>query len=187
MYEYNKTRAGLGSMVPIGTTRNIGPYNPGPKRSRPWRGMRGMGWTGGFTIPGNEQRFSVQTCSGSAASPMDSSSDLICGRSAEVDYLNRIGCVPVGFQGSHHCNTDEGNQGDLLLLPTRSARSRAGKPWSVSGKRRRSFRHVAGYRRSRSGRRGHRAVGPHEVEAGDGRSASLRLRLLGRRNVRLHG
>ena len=117
MYEYNKTRAGLGSMVPIGTTRNIGPYNPGPKRSRPWRGMRGMGWTGGFTIPGNEQRFSVQTCSGSAASPMDSSSDLICGRSAEVDYLNRIGCVPVGFQGSHHCNTDEGNQGIFFCCP----------------------------------------------------------------------
>ena len=76
-----------------------------------------MGWTGGFTIPDNPQRFSMQTCSGSAAVPMDSSSDLICGRSAEVSYLSDIGCVPVGFQGSHHCLTDQGNQGIFHCCP----------------------------------------------------------------------
>ena len=103
MYEYNKTRGGLGYTLPPRAGRaNLPPA---------------MGWTGGFTVPGNEQRFSMRTCSGSAASPMDPSSDLICGRSAEVGYLGRIGCVPVGFQGSHHCNTDEGNQGIFYCCP----------------------------------------------------------------------
>jgi len=103
MYEYNKTRGGLGYTLPPRAGRvNLPPA---------------MGWTGGFTIPGNEQRFSGRTCSGSAANPMDPSSDLICGRSAEVGYLNRIGCVPVGFQGSHHCNTDEGNDGIFFCCP----------------------------------------------------------------------
>lgn len=103
MYEYNKTRGGLGYTLPPRAGRaNLPPA---------------MGWSGGFTIPGNDQRFSGRTCSGSAAVPMDSSSDLICGRSAEVGYLNRIGCVPVGFQGSHHCNTDEGNEGIFYCCP----------------------------------------------------------------------
>ncbi len=77
----------------------------------------GLGWTGGFTIPGQEPRFSQQACSGQVARPMDPSSDLICGRSAEVPYLQRIGCQTVGFQGSHHCLTDEGNQGIFHCCP----------------------------------------------------------------------
>lgn len=104
MYEYNK-KAGLGSMVPIATRSNIPP-----------RGV-GMGWTGGFTIPGNEQQFSGQICSGPEGSPMDSSSDLVCGRSAEVDHLNSIGCRTVGFQGSHHCRTGQGNEGLFFCCP----------------------------------------------------------------------
>jgi hypothetical protein len=48
---------------------------------------------------------------------MDPSSDLICGRSAEIQYLQRIGCRTVGFQGNHHCYTDEGNQGVFYCCP----------------------------------------------------------------------
>ena len=117
MYEYNKTRGGLGAMIPIATPTNIGPYNTKPYRGHPYRGLRGMGWTGGFTIPGNEQQFSMRSCSGSEANPMLPTSDLVCGRSVEVNYLNRIGCTTVGFQGSHHCNTDEGNQGLFFCCP----------------------------------------------------------------------
>jgi hypothetical protein len=103
MYEYNKTRGGLGYPLPT----RVGRANLPPA----------MGWTGGFTIPGNEQRFSSRTCSGSAVMPMDPSSDLICGRSAEVSYLNSIGCVPVGFQGSHHCLSDDNNEGIFYCCP----------------------------------------------------------------------
>ncbi|MHC4119744.1 MAG: hypothetical protein ACYSWO_19780 [Planctomycetota bacterium] len=102
VYEYNTKKGKLGSLPPRATARNLPP---------------GMGWTGGFTIPNNPQRFSMQTCSGSAAVPMDSSSDLICGRSAEVSHLSNIGCVPVGFQGSHHCLTDDNNQGIFHCCP----------------------------------------------------------------------
>jgi len=76
-----------------------------------------MGWTGGFTIPGQEPRFSQQTCSGPVADPMDPSSDLVCGMSAEVNFLQGRGCKPVGFQGSHHCLTDAGNQGIFFCCP----------------------------------------------------------------------
>lgn len=102
MYEYNKTRAGLGALPPRANRRNLPP---------------GMGWTGGFTVPGNETRFSMRSCSGSAANPMPSDSDLICGRAGEVDYLNRIGCTAVGFQGSHHCLTGAGNEGLFFCCP----------------------------------------------------------------------
>ena len=114
MYEYNRKQENSSL---VASRRNIPrgglglPPILGPKN------IPGLGWTGGFTISGIEQRFSVQTCSGSEANPMDQSSDLICGRSAEVGYLNRIGCVPVGFQGSHHCLTDSGNQGIFYCCP----------------------------------------------------------------------
>jgi len=34
-----------------------------------------------------------------------------------VGYLDSIGCVPVGFRGSHHCFTDNGNQGIFHCCP----------------------------------------------------------------------
>jgi len=76
-----------------------------------------LGWTGNFTLPSNTTRFHSQTCSGPVAEPMDPSSDLICGRSAEVSFLQGRGCKPVGFQGSHHCMTDSGNQGIFFCCP----------------------------------------------------------------------
>ena len=82
-----------------------------------YRSVQGLGWTGGFTVPGQEHRFSQQSCSGPGANPMDPGSDLICGRSAEIPYLERIGCRAVGFQGNHHCYTDEGNQGVFYCCP----------------------------------------------------------------------
>ena len=76
-----------------------------------------MGWTGGFTIPNVETRFSQQTCSGPVAEPMDPSSDLVCGHAGEISFLEGRGCKPVGFQGSHHCLTDAGNQGLFHCCP----------------------------------------------------------------------
>lgn len=81
------------------------------------RTQGGLGWTGGFTVPGQEARFSQQHCSGPVASPMDPSSDLICGMSSEVSFLQGKGCRPVGFRGSHHCMTDAGNQGIFFCCP----------------------------------------------------------------------
>lgn len=118
MYEYKRARSGVGALPPRATALNLPPSMGAlPPRATALNLPPGMGWTGGFYLPENEQRFSMQTCSGSAAVPMDSSSDLICGRSAEVNYLNDIGCVPVGFQGSHHCLTDENNQGIFYCCP----------------------------------------------------------------------
>jgi len=104
-------------MVPVVNSGNIGPYNSVPRRARPMPSIPGMGWTGGFTIPGNETRFSARTCTGSDSTPMSANSDLVCGRAGEVSYLNRIGCTAVGFQGSHHCNTDQGNEGLFFCCP----------------------------------------------------------------------
>ena len=115
MYQF--TRAGLGTMVPVATRRNLGPYNAGPWKNKQSVRSSGLGWTGAFTVPGNETRFSMRSCSGSTANPMPSSSDLICGGAGETAYLNRIGCTTVGFQGSHHCNTDQGNQGLFFCCP----------------------------------------------------------------------
>lgn len=78
---------------------------------------KALGWTGGFTIPNQETRFSQQTCSGPVAEPMDPSSDLVCGRAAEVEFLQSRGCKTVGFQGSHHCLTDAGNEGLFFCCP----------------------------------------------------------------------
>lgn len=135
MYEYKRTaRGGVGALPPRATALNLPPgmgtlppratalnLPPGmgalPPRATALNLPPGMGWTGGFYLPEDEQRFSMQTCSGSAATPMDPSADLICGRSAEVNYLNNIGCVPVGFRGSHHCLTDNDHQGIFYCCP----------------------------------------------------------------------
>jgi hypothetical protein len=91
-----------------------------------------LGWTGGFTIPNVETRFSQQTCSGPVAEPMDPSSDLVCGRASEISFLESRGCKPVGFQGSHHCFTDAGNQGIFYCCPPGSLSAGAQLASSVS-------------------------------------------------------
>jgi len=77
----------------------------------------GLGWTGSFTIPGQEQRFSQQGCTGTHENPMAQGSDLICGRPPEVEYLQSIGCRTVSFQGQSHCMTDSENQGIFFCCP----------------------------------------------------------------------
>lgn len=85
---------------------------------KPRRGVAGcgMGWTGGFTLPGSTTRYSTETCSGSAASPM-TGGNMICGMQNEAAYLNSIGCVTVGFQGEHDCSTDAGSPGAIYCCP----------------------------------------------------------------------
>lgn len=96
------------------------------------RTQGGLGWTGVFTVPGQEPRFSQQTCSGPVAEPMDPSSDLICGMSSEVSFLQGRGCKPVGFRGSHHCMTDAGNQGIFFCCPPGALSAAAQLTSSVS-------------------------------------------------------
>jgi len=43
--------------------------------------------------------------------------DTICGTSSEAAYLNRIGCVAVGFRGEHDCLTDAGSAGAVYCCP----------------------------------------------------------------------
>lgn len=86
--------------------------------SKPRRGVAGygMGWSGGFTLPGSTTRYSTETCTGSAASPM-TGGNTICGQQNEAAYLNSIGCVAVGFRGEHDCVTDAGNAGAIYCCP----------------------------------------------------------------------
>lgn len=88
------------------------------KINKPRRGVAGygMGWTGGFTLPGSPTRYSTETCSGSAASPM-TGGNTICGMQSEAAYLNGIGCVAVGFRGEHDCSTDAGSPGAVYCCP----------------------------------------------------------------------
>jgi len=83
---------------------------------RTHRPMGGLGWTGGFTLPGSTTRYSTEKCTGSAASPM-TGGDTICGMSSEAAYLNSIGCVTVGFRGEHDCLTDAGSAGATYCCP----------------------------------------------------------------------
>lgn len=78
--------------------------------------MGGLGWTGGFTLPGSTTRYSTEKCTGSAASPMIGG-DMICGMASEAAYLNGIGCVAVGFRGEHDCLTDAGSAGATYCCP----------------------------------------------------------------------
>jgi hypothetical protein len=80
------------------------------------RPLSGLGWTGGFTLPGSATRYSTEKCTGSAATPM-TGGDTICGMPSESAYLNSIGCVAVGFQGEHDCSTDSGNAGAIYCCP----------------------------------------------------------------------
>jgi hypothetical protein len=89
--------------------------------NRGWRSSRrnqglGLGWSGGFTLPGSTTRYSTEKCTGSAASPM-TDGDTICGMPSESGYLNSIGCVAVGFQGEHDCMTDAGGAGATYCCP----------------------------------------------------------------------
>lgn len=92
-------------------SEGYGPYYPYGRR-----GFSGLGWTGGFTLPGDTTRYSTETCTGSAAQPM-TGGNLVCGMPAEIDYLQRIGCTAVGFRGQHYCSTDAGNQGLFYCCP----------------------------------------------------------------------
>ena len=80
------------------------------------RQLSGLGWTGGFTLPGSTTRYSTETCTGSAAVPM-SGGNTICGMPSESAYLNGLGCVAVGFRGEHDCLTDAGNAGAVYCCP----------------------------------------------------------------------
>ena len=80
------------------------------------RPMYGLGWTGGFTLPGSTTRYSTETCTGSAAQPM-TGGNMICGMDNESAYLTGIGCAAVGFRGQNSCSTDAGNAGTLFCCP----------------------------------------------------------------------
>ncbi len=88
------------------------------KINKPRRGVAGtgLGWSGGFTLPGSATRYSTETCTGSAATPM-TGGNTICGMQNEAAYLNSIGCVAVGFRGEHDCLTDAGNRGAIYCCP----------------------------------------------------------------------
>jgi len=86
----------------------------GGRRSR--RGF-GLGWTGGFTLPGSTTRYSQEPCTGSQAQPM-TGGNLICAMPTETSYLEGIGCAAVGFRGEHNCSTDASNPGSLYCCPS---------------------------------------------------------------------
>jgi hypothetical protein len=76
----------------------------------------GMGWSGGFTVPGNTTRYSTEKCTGSAAVPM-TNGDVVCAMPDEQAHLGSIGCTAIGFRGSHACQTDAGNEGAFFCCP----------------------------------------------------------------------
>jgi len=90
--------------------------NRGWRSARSQNRGRGLGWSGGFTLPGSTTRYSTEKCTGSAANPMVGG-DTVCGMSNEAAYLNSIGCVTVGFRGEHDCLTDAGGAGATYCCP----------------------------------------------------------------------